>query len=107
MSLKERFYDHIKAELEDTNFEQIYNRLEEEWEYDPSHIRRMIVLCIYHLEHNNHFSRLPLLNTYLKMMCDEDMRQFITLEQILYIVQECSRWKESTPRNSVRDNMYM
>lgn len=109
MRLTERFSQRVKRELEDFAFENIYDRIERDNEYESWQLRRMICLTIYYLGQENRCKKIPTLECYLRILNDDDLRPFLTIEQLLFIVQLCSEWSNNSPResNKAMENLYI
>jgi hypothetical protein len=102
-----KFQKLITSEIEDTNFDSIYDKIEESNVYDPVQIKKIIQYTIYHLEIKKKITQDvgACLNYHLNILrgCDENRKELDKIE-LLYVIQLCKKLNEDLKKDSM-DNL--
>ena len=104
MNVWEDFELYVKSELEDIDFNEIYNGIKSSNEYCSHTLRSIILLTIFSESGKKESEFLPILSSYLQKLTDEDERKYILLPQLLFIVALCSKIRDKVKSQS---NLYL
>lgn len=102
-----KFLKLISSEIDDTNFDSIYDKIEESNVYDPIQIKKIIQYTIYNLEIKKKLNpeNGGCLNYHLDVLrgSNENRKELDKIE-LLYIVQLCKKLNDDLKKDSL-DNL--
>lgn len=104
-----RFFETIREKLMATDYDEMYKKIEEDKSYCPEILVDNIFMTIYLLEHKDvtDDKMFHKLSYYMNILQDKEVKNTLSLYQVLYIVYFLNLCRERLNHNSDLSSLYM
>lgn len=107
MSLSEKYNQYIETELENTNFELLYESIIDKQVYCPSTLLKILSLTFYHQLSINKTDKLSEITQLENLLSNEELINLRTVPRLLYIITLCCDLYNKSKKPKSYDNLYL